>query len=288
MKELIHSQLFLIMSLLSSILAAVSAGIVGTFVVIKRIAFLTGSLSHAILGGMGLFLFLQRTYDLPYLTPGLGAFVTAVISAFILSIGHYKLKEREDTLISIIWSFGMSIGIIFLGITPGTSIDLLNYLFGNLLWSTNTDIFILCGLVITVTLFATGHYHELVALCFDEKQASLSGVDCKKLFIKLLILIGIVTVFLIKTVGAILVMSMLTIPSATACHFAKNVKGVIYLSITLGVFYSTAGVILAYLLNWPPGATITLLASVAYSATKLGTFKRLKRADFLPNRTKNT
>jgi zinc transport system permease protein len=120
-------------------------------------------------------------------------------------------------------------------------------------------------------------------MSFDEKQALLSGVNCSSLFIKLLILIGCVIVFLIKTVGAILVMSMLTIPTATACHYTKTVKGIALQSVILGFIYAVLGVVIAYILNWPPGATITLIASLGYSVVKTGAFKRLKRANLFPN-----
>lgn len=271
------------MALLSSLLAGLSASIVGTYVVIKRIAFLSGSLSHAILGGMGFFLFLQRRFGLSFLSPMLGAFLTALGSAIILGYGHYKFKERQDTLISILWSFGMSVGIIFLAITPGTNVDILNYLFGNLLWTGPLDIALLTSLLAVVLFFHKKNFYKIVTMSFDEKQAVLSGVNGPLLFIKLLILVGCVIVFLIKTVGAILVMSMLTIPTATACHYAKTVNQIIHWSLVLGCFYAITGVFVAYVLNWPPGATITLMASLGYCLTKLDVIKRLKRANFLPN-----
>lgn len=274
MNDFYRHNIFLIMALVSSSLAAISSGIIGTYVVIKRISFLAGSLSHAILGGMGLCLFLQRTFHLPFLTPLLGALTTSTVCAVILGYGRYRFKEREDTLIAILWSFGMSIGIIFLAATPGPNVDILNYLFGNLLWTGPKDIILLLSLLGLVLYFHIKHHYELVALSFDEKQAELSGINPKKLFIKLMILVGIVIVFLIKTVGAILVMSMLTIPSATACHYAKNVKSIVNQSILLGLGYALFGIILAYILNWPPGATITLLASLGYSFIKLGSLKK--------------
>ena len=206
--------------------------------------------------------------------------MTSVACAAFLGFGRYRFKEREDTMISILWSFGMSVGIIFLAATPGPNIDILNYLFGNLLWTDLKDIILLTSLLLFVIYFHIRHHYSIVAISFDEKQAELSGIDCKKLFIKLLILVGVVIVFLIKTVGAILVMSMLTIPSATACHYAKNVKSIVNQSILLGISYATGGIILAYILNWPPGATITLLASLGYSFVKLGGLSKIKVSGF--------
>lgn len=277
MKELIQQNIFLIMSLVSAALAAVSSGIVGTYVVIKRIAFIAGSLSHAILGGLGLFLYLERSFGFTFLSPTAGALLTAVVCALILGYGRYEWKEREDTLISIIWSFGMSIGIIFLAMTPGTNVDVLNYLFGNILWTDSRDLMLLALLLIAVFIFHKKYFYDLVSMSFDEKQAQLTGIESKKLFLKLLVLTGIVIVFLIKTVGAILVMSMLTIPTATACHFAKTSVQIVRSSIALGLLYAVLGIFAAFALNWPPGATITLIASLGYTLVKFGAFTPFKK-----------
>jgi zinc transport system permease protein len=286
MMTFIQNNIFILMALLSSTLASLSGGLIGTYVVIKRISFIAGSLSHAILGGLGICLFFQKTFGLTWLTPEIGALFTALFSAYLLGIGYFKLKEREDTLISMVWTIGMSIGIIFLAITPGgTTGDMLGYLFGNLLWAGKKEIIYLTLLFIASLYFHLKHHHKLVVLSFDEKQALLSGINVQRLFLSLLFMIGLVIIFLIKTVGAILVMSMLTIPTATVCHFAKNVKQIAHFSMMVGAFYSIVGVLLAYLLNWPLGASITLVASIGYCLVKLGAFKKLHRTDFFPKRS---
>lgn len=283
----IQQHIFLLMALLSSTLAALSGGLIGTYVVIKRISFIAGSLSHAILGGLGICLFFQKTFGLTWLTPEIGALFTAFFSAYLLGIGYFKLKEREDTLISMVWTIGMSIGIIFLAITPGgTTGDMLGYLFGNLLWAGKKEIIYLTLLFITGLLFHLKNHHKLVVLSFDEKQATLSGIHVQKLFLSLLFIVALVIIFLIKTVGAILVMSMLTIPTATVCHFAKNVKQIAHFSMLVGAFYSIIGVFLAYLLNWPLGASITLTASLGYCLVKLEFFTKLHRTNLFPKRSK--
>jgi len=282
----IQNNIFIVMALVSSFLAALSGGLIGTYVVIKRISFIAGSLSHAILGGLGICLYFQRTYGITWLSPEIGAILTALFSSYLLGIGYFKLKEREDTLISMVWTIGMSVGIIFLAMTPGTNGDMLGYLFGNLLWAGKKEIFYLFALFIVALIFHLKNHHKLVVLSFDEKQALLSGVKTQKLFLSLLFMVGLVIIFLIKTVGAILVMSMLTIPTATVCHFAKNVKEIAHYSMVVGALSSIIGVILAYLLNWPLGASITLTASVGYCLVKLGVFKTLHRADFFPKRSK--
>ena len=288
MIEFFQSNIFFITALTSSLLASISSSIIGTYIVIKRISFLAGSLSHAILGGMGICLYLQRSFNLEFLTPNVGALISAIIAAIILGYGRYHFKEREDTLISIIWSLGMSTGIIFLAMAPGTNVDVLNYLFGNLLWNGPSEIILLIILLAGVYFFHKKNFTKLVALSFDEKQATLSGVDCQKLFTYLLIITGCTIVLLIKTIGSILVMSMLTIPTATACHYAKNVHDIVKQSIILGIIYAFLGVFIAYFVNWPPGATITLIAALGYSVVKLGATKQLHRANFFPKSSKKT
>src|SRR5690242_14284518 len=115
---------FLQMALFGGLLASVSSGVIGSYVVVKRIAFIAGSIAHSVLGGMGFFLWMQRTYDLPYLHPMIGAFLGAIASALILGWVQLRYKQREDALIAALWSTGMAIGVIFIALTPGSNVEL--------------------------------------------------------------------------------------------------------------------------------------------------------------------
>src|SRR5579872_499066 len=137
---------FLMMSFLAGIAASITSGIVGSYVVAKRIVFISGSIAHSVLGGMGIFLWLKRTYNITWMNPLHGALVAAILSAFLIGWIHLKHKQREDTVIAAIWSTGMAIGVIFVSLTPGTNVDLLNFLFGNILWINGRDLLLLAAL----------------------------------------------------------------------------------------------------------------------------------------------
>src|SRR5579872_4852130 len=134
---------FFLMALGAGLLASIASGTIGSYIVVKRIAFIAGSISHSILGGMGLCLWLQRTYDIAWLSPTIGAFGTAIGSALLIGSIHLRYRQREDAVIAAIWSTGMAIGVIFLSLTPGANVDLLSYLFGNILWISSTDLWML-------------------------------------------------------------------------------------------------------------------------------------------------
>lgn len=255
---------FLQMALWASLLASVSSGVIGAFVVVKRIAFIAGSVSHSILGGMGFCLWLQRAHGIEWATPLLGAFASAVASALLLGWIHLNYRQREDAVIAAIWSIGMGIGIIFMSLTPGTNVDLLNFLFGNILWIEPKDLWLLLGLDLGVLALTALYYKKLLALCFDEEQALLQGVAVRRLYLLLLALVAISVVLLIQIIGTILVLAMLTIPATLAALFTKRLHTLMLLATGIAAATSWLGLEASYALNWPPGATMALLAAAAY------------------------
>lgn len=264
MADLWFLQPFIFMALLAGLAAAVTNGIIGSYVVTKRIVFISGSISHSVLGGMGLFLWLRRTYDLTFLSPMQGALLSALASAILLGWTHLKYKEREDSIIAALWATGMSVGVIFITFTPGYNVELMNFLFGNILWVTKTDLItllILNGIVISCTLLL---YRKFQAICFDEEQAYLQGIAVQPLYILLLCLIAFSVVVLIQIVGSILVISMLTMPAALASNLTRKLSSMMQVAILAGILFTFAGMYAAYELNWPPGATITLIAAAGY------------------------
>ena len=264
MFEIFFTHSFLFMALLAGIAASFTSGIIGSYVVTKRIVFISGSISHSVLGGMGLFLWLKRTYNLTFLSPMQGALLAALASAFLLGWTHLKYKEREDSIIAALWATGMSIGVIFITFTPGYNVELMNFLFGNILWVTRSDLMtllILNAIVIACTLF---FYRKFQAICFDEEQALLQGVAVQPLYILLLCLVAISVVVLIQIVGAVLVISMLTMPAAIAASLTHKLSSMMKIAILAGIIFTCFGIYASYQLNWPPGATITLIAASAY------------------------
>jgi zinc transport system permease protein len=257
----------LLAAVLAGFAASIVSGIIGSYVVVKRVVFISGSISHSVLGGMGLCLWLQRTRGIEWATPLEGALVTAVLSALIIGWIHLHYREREDSVIAALWSVGMAIGVLFISQTPGYNVELNNFLIGNILWVAPSDLYVLYGLDILVILTVMCLHKRFLAICFDEDQAQLQGQPVKALYLLLLVLIALTTVLLIQVVGIILVITMLTIPAAIANLFTTRLSYMMLLAIVLSALFSFFGTMIAYHLDWPAGATIALVAGSAYGFT---------------------
>lgn len=256
--------IFIQMALWACLLASLASGVIGSFVVIKRISFIAGSIAHSVLAGMGLCLWLQRTYGLAWLDPIWGAFASAIGSALLLGWIHLNYRQREDAVIAAIWSTGMAVGMIFISLTPGTNVELLNYLFGNILWIEGRDLIrlaVLNGIILTIVAI---YYRRFLALCFDEEQALLQGVPVKGLYLLLLSLVAISIVLLMQIIGTILVIALLTIPATLAGLFTHRLFVMMGVAAAFCALFSIFGLGAAYALNWPPGATIALVAALGY------------------------
>ncbi len=265
MLESLLSFPFLLTSLLAGLASSITSGIVGSYVVVKRIVFISGSIAHSVLGGMGFFLWLRRTYHLDWLDPLYGALIAAILSALLIGWIHLKYREREDTVIAAIWSTGMALGVIFVSFTPGYNVELMNFLFGNILWISQADLTLLISLAALVILVTVLLHQKFQAVCFDETEAELRGISAKKYYLILLSLVAISVVILIQVVGAILVIAMLAIPAAIASHFSKKLSHMMIQAVIFGALFTAIGLILSFYLNWPPGATIALVAALAYA-----------------------
>lgn len=268
------SNSFLQMALMASLLASIASGTIGSFVVIKRIAFIAGAISHSLLGGLGFCLWLQSSYHLPWCNPLLGAFAGSIGSAMLLGWIHLNYRQREDAVIAAIWSTGMSIGVIFISLTPGTNVELMNFLFGNILWINSKDLLLLGILDLFILGFVIYYYRRFLALCFDEEQALLRGVPVRRLYMLLLSLVAITVVLLIQVIGTVLVIALLTIPATLAGLFTNRLPVMIGSAIGLSILFSFFGLEASYLLDWPPGSTIALLAALVYFS--ILPFKRKK------------
>jgi zinc transport system permease protein len=263
-------------ALLAAFFASIAGGVMGSYVVIKRLAFISGGISHSILGGIGLSVWLKATYSITWLTPLWGALVAGLASAILLGWIHLNYKEREDSVIAAIWSIGMALGILFLSITPGPKIELGNYLIGNILWVTSKEIILLLGLNILILAVVAFTYNRLLTLCFDETQAKLQGQKVKILYFILLMLIASTTVLLMQIVGAILVITMLIIPATIANLFTRFLPAMMGIAILINLAFSYFGIFFAYHFSWPAGATIALLAGLTYVLVLLSKSKKLK------------
>jgi len=254
---------FLRNGLLGGILAGIAFGIIGSYVVIRRISYIAGAISHSILGGIGASLFLQGNYEIAWFPPLLGAVLAALSAALLIGFVSLYLKERSDTIISAIWVIGMAVGILLFSKTPGYN-DLMSYLFGNILLISTNDVWMILGLDIVIILIFTLFYNKLLALSFDEKFAQLRGVRANLFYILLLCIIALSVVFMVRIVGIVMVIALLTLPAAAAGQFAKKLWQMILIAIFISLGCVCGGFIVSYNYDLPSGATIVILAGIVY------------------------
>lgn len=262
--EALRTNPLLLSAVIAGLASSVVSGIIGSYVVVKRIVFISGSISHSVLSGIGFSLWLERAKGIEWLSPLEGALIAGILSALIIGWIHLYYRQREDSVIAALWSIGMAVGILFISQTPGFNVELTNFLIGNILWVTPTDLYILFALDIFIILCVACLHKRFLAICFDEEQARLQGLNVKALYLLLLVLTAVTIVLLIQVVGIILVMTMLTIPAAIGNLFTSKLSAVMMLAILISAAFCFGGTALAYHVDWPGGATIALVAGVSY------------------------
>ena len=253
---------FLRYALAVGALSSVALGIVGTMVVTRRISSLAGAASHAALGGIGAALFLQQV-ALPWVSPMLGAIVGAVSAALVVGTVNLYAREREDTIINVVWALWMSIGLLFLNWTSGY-VDWQGYLFGNILLLTQAEVYRTIGLDVLILAPTLLFYNNILSTSFDWTFAELRGVRVKLIYFALLILTALAIVLLINVVGIILVIALLTLPAATAGCFTRHLWSMMALATVLSCFFVITGLLGSYWFNLPSGPAIVVLASTVY------------------------
>lgn len=257
------SMAFIRNALMAGILSSILFGLLGSVVTVKRIAGLAGAISHAVLGGIGMALFLSASGLIPGFPPMLGALVFAIISALIIAFVSLKAKQREDTVINALWAIGMSMGVLFLAKTPGYA-DPMTYLFGNILLVTEKDL-ILLGILDAVILFLSWRYYpQLVASAFDEEFAKTRGIATDAIFIVILVLSALAVVLLQTFVGIVMVIAMLTLPAGTAGFWAKSLASMMLGATILSLLFTLTGLMGSWVLDLPAGATVVVIAGAVF------------------------
>lgn len=252
-------------ALLAGLLASIPLGIVGTFVVVRRISYLAAAIAHAVLAGVGAALYCQGALGMDWMSPLYGAVVAALCAAFIIGWVHLRAQEREDTVIGAIWSIGMAIGLIFIYKTPGY-VDPMGYLFGDILILSPADLW-LAGVLSMGVLVLTGlYYKNLLAVCYDAEFAELRGVSVQKYYFLLLALTALTVVLLISVVGIVLVIALLTLPPAISGQYARRLWQMMVGAVILIAFFSTSGLAISYFWELPTGATIIAITGFTYLA----------------------
>ena len=241
-------------ALLAGLLASVLCGIVGTFVVVKRLVFISGGISHAAFGGLGLCYYLGVDYRW-------GASAVAVGSALALAGAGRDRGRSHDATIGILWAVGMAVGIVFLHLTPGYAPNLQTYLFGNILAVTAQDVRLTFALVVVLLALLALFWKELVAVAFDEAFAAVQGVPVRLALAGLMVAIALAVVFLIQLVGTLLVIALLTIPPALALRLANGFLAVMVTATFSGALMTLGGLVLSYSFDLPSGPAVVLLGA---------------------------
>jgi zinc transport system permease protein len=260
---------FLRYAVIAGLMAGVSFGVVGTYVVVRRISYLAGAIAHCVLGGIGVALWLQRAHGVAWCTPLLGALAAALAAAVVLGLVSLYAQQREDTLIGALWAVGMAVGILFIARTPGY-VDAMSYLFGNILLVSRQDLWIIGALDALVIVLVVTFYPHFFAVCFDGTFAQLRGVPVKIYYLLLLLMTALTVVLLVSVVGIVMVIALLTLPAAIAGHFTRRLWTMMVLAAGLSVTFTTAGLAVSYKMEMPSGPVIILLAAVTYLVVAVG------------------
>lgn len=249
-------------AMMAGLLVSIACGIIGTFIVVNRIVFISGGIAHAAYGGIGLGYFFG-------FNPFFGAIVFAILSGIGMGFVEKNTKERADTIIGTMWAIGMSIGIILIDLTKGYKANLMSYLFGSILAVPKSDLWIMLILDLIVVLMVFLFYKELLAISFDPMFATTRNIPVNGLYLMLIASIALTIVMVMQVVGLIMVIALLTIPPAVANQFVREIKQMMVLSSVLGVIFILIGLWLSYAFNLTSGATIIIVSGLTYFLTLL-------------------
>ena len=259
---------FLRLALLFGLAASPALGVVGTLVVTRRISSLAGASAHAALGGMGIALYMARVWQMHCVTPLLGAAAGAVTAALVVGLVSLYGKEREDTVIGVVWAAGMSIGLLFLDRTPGY-VDWQGYLFGNILLLSPGDLKLMALLDVLVVIPAVIWRQEILALSFDPVFAKLRGVKTDLIYMLILAVTALTIVLLINLAGIILVIALLTLPAAIAGIFSRHLYSMMIFAGILAAVFVISGLAASFVFALPSGPVIVVEAAFVYIAALL-------------------
>lgn len=250
-------------ALLGSLLASIACGVVGTYIVARRLVFISGGLTHASFGGIGIGLYTG-------ISPILSAAVFAILSALGVEWLGKRRDMREDSAIAVFWALGMAVGVMFTFLSPGFAPDLSAYLFGNILTITQGDLILLACVAGLLAVFFILFRHPIVQVAFDREFARSQGLPVRALEYVLMMFIALTIVACLRMVGIVLVISLLTIPQMTANLFSHRFHRIVWLSIGIGYLSCLGGLYLSFQENIPSGASIIFFSILIYVVCKAG------------------
>ncbi len=256
-------------ALLTGVFASLPFGIIGTFVVVRRISYIAGAISHCVLGGIGLGLYLEKAMGITWFGPMTGAVLAALLAAVILTLVSQHARQREDSVIGALWAVGMATGLLFIARTPGY-VDPMSYLFGNILLVSKNDFLFVLALDIVVLGLVGIFYHKFLAVCFDEEFARLRGMRTDWIYLLLLCLTALTIVLLVRVVGIVMVIALLTLPAAVAGNFSRNIFQMMLLAVLFCAAFVVLGLGVSFTLDLPSGPIIIIIAAIGYLFVLLG------------------
>jgi zinc transport system permease protein len=248
---------------IAALFASITCGIIGTYIVSRRIVFISGGITHASFGGIGMGYYFG-------FNPILGAVIFGILSALGIEFFTKRADLREDSAIAILWSLGMALGVIFIFLTPGYAPNLMSYLFGNILTVSTEDLIYLLLLAIFVIGVFLIFYRMIIFVSFDEEFALTNNAPVRLFNALLISMVALTIVLNIRVVGIILVMSLLTIPQAIANLFTKRFDYMMFYSIGFAFLGSVTGLSFSYIYDIPSGAAIIFSLVVLYGLFKTG------------------
>ena len=259
-------------ALIAALLVSIAAGIIGVLVVVNRLVFLSGGVVHTAYGGVGL-AFYTGSAVLPT------TLIFTSINALILGVLSLRKSEHLEIFIGLIWSFGMALGIILMNLTPGYNVDLNSYLFGSILTVPMESLYLMAGVTFIAVTYTIYSYRSLVLMAFDVEFAQSKGVKIKNIYPSLLVLVAITSVVLVKIVGIVMVIALLTMPAYLASQYVKSMASMMVHSILWCLVFTVLGLVVSFYTNLPSGATIVTTAScfLALSFVLKGLLKLIKK-----------
>jgi zinc transport system permease protein len=258
-------------ALVAGVLVSVVCGVIGTLVVVNRIVFLAGGIAHAAYGGIGLSFFMGWPYVV-------GTTGVSLLSAGVMAAVTLNARHRVDAMVGVIWAVGMAMGVILLDLTPGYNVDLMSFLFGSILAVPVSDLWQMATIGLVVIAIVTYYYNDFLAMSYDDEFARLRNVPVTFLYCLLLSMVALTVVMIIRVVGLILVIALLTIPPFIAEKLTGSMRSMMVLSSILSCLFTITGLWLSYLFNLTSGATIILVAAAGFFMSALWERLRPRRS----------
>jgi zinc transport system permease protein len=269
---------FLRYALMVALLGSVAFGMIGTYVVARRITYIGGAIAHCALGGIGAALYLRHEMGVQWCGPMCGAVVASLLAALVIGLVSIHGRDREDTVIGAVWAVGMAVGLLFLAKTHAY-VDPMSYLFGRIVYVSRNDVWLVAGLDVLVVGLSVLFHDRLVAMCFDEEFAELRGVRADRYYLLLLCLTALTVVLMVSVVGIVMVVALLTLPAAVAGQLSRRIWQMMVLAVVCCMVFTTTGLGLSYAWDLPSGPVIIILCAMVYLVVVFGTFVLRRRTN---------